>query len=167
MTLPSDSFSQHSDFPKRPDEIRSKFRWTMSLISAVVLRALLCLGLVLNGQSSALASIEMAGGQHGGAAPAASSGPAAPCEHHKGSSVSSGPGSVAANHAPAALDDSNSMSDCCRSGGCNCACAQHASSPVPVRSFVGVDITAAGNFCSLRLGRASPTDPNLIRPPIS
>jgi len=138
----------------------------MPSISALLLRVVLCLGLVLNGQGSAVASIEMAGGHHGAAAPAASSGAAAPCGHHEASRGLVAPASAVITQDAAAADHAHPGPDCCKSGACNCACAHYASSVTPVGFLVGVDITAAGNVCPLRPGRASPAHRNLIRPPI-
>ncbi|MBN8888485.1 MAG: CopL family metal-binding regulatory protein [Rudaea sp.] len=133
----------------------------MQSVSAIALRILLSLALVLNGMGSAVASVQMAHSEADRAG-AASETHAPPCGEHHDASV---PGDH--QHPSATHHDHRSVPDCCKSSACRCACA-HGSAwamafPAQVPPFMVYGLSTPFTTSE----HLSPTLPHLIRPPIS
>lgn len=141
----------------------------MSFVSAVLLRILLSLALVLNGVGSAAASVQMAGGMmasesHSMRAVASEGGDSA-CPEHHAATAKPDADSSALHHAPS-RDGRHPAPDCCKSSTCRCVCV-HACASVPVASAQASVIPAHALRIDPKVeGRPSPTLPHLIRPPI-
>ncbi|WP_161786123.1 MULTISPECIES: CopL family metal-binding regulatory protein [Lysobacter] len=139
-------------------------------VSAIALRLLLSLVLILNGIGTANASIRMLGAM---AMPAASSSVtaaakngAAPClEHHAVPPGKSGAASDASGPAPDGCADP--APDCCESSACGCACMQSCAFAVPAVAQPMVVIARDPSIRAMSLGHPAPTLPHLIRPPIA
>lgn len=132
---------------------------------AVLLRVLLSVALIVNGATTAMASVQMA---HGAASIAATPvKPASvetPCnEHQQTASVTADPPSSATVESP---KSKHATSDCCKSGACRCACMQSASASLPMMMFTPALVEHSQSVRPMALGHAAPALPQLIRPPI-
>ena len=124
---------------------------------AVVLRVLLCVGLLVSSSAQAIAMTHIAGRVH----EMASTAP--PCHDAAESRA-------AQAHSPVVHGAANPTSmkpDCCKSGVCDCACS-HGAVTTSLR-FDGegrrvADLTQVGRLAGRH---ASPALPRLIRPPIA
>ncbi|MFC6189141.1 CopL family metal-binding regulatory protein [Pseudoxanthomonas mexicana] len=121
---------------------------------------LLSVALILNGATTAMASVHMAHGAASSvAAPAQKTIASAPChERHAASVKSDGMAAPADSAAP----------DCCGSDSSACRSVCMHSSPVAVSmtTFAPVQIEHPRSLRPLSLGHATPALPHLIRPPI-
>jgi len=141
----------------------------MSTVSAVLLRILLSLALVLNGIGSAAASVQMAGGMMSPESHSlrvvASEGGDSSCPEHHAAAVAHGADQVVSHPSPA-KDGHHPSPDCCKASTCRCACV-HACASVLVAS-VHAPVIPSHDLGVIPMvdGRPSPTLPHLIRPPI-
>lgn len=133
---------------------------------SLLLRVLLCLVLVSNGITAAVASVHMAAGHAmpAAAAQAASPSPSTPC--HEGGDAGGHDTATPVADTPSAADGEPAPPDCCEAQACQCTCVQsvHAtvlawtiSSGLPDRARHGRPFASA---------HAEPALPHLIRPPI-
>ena len=139
-------------------------------LGAILLRVLLCLALVFNVASTAVASVHaMQMDMHGGTEPMrataspgiADDGSSMPCHH--GAHATSGhgdgsPGNKASKGGP--------VPDCCKSDACDCACIGHACAMVAAVSLHGPMKAIAVRAWSMVPAHPAPPLPHLIRPPI-
>lgn len=141
-------------------------------LRAFLLRALLCLSLVLNGSGYAVASTQMQL-MHVAATQAAlaAAAPAAPPCHeqlHEGSAVPSM--HVMADMASStACDDghgSQAGPDCCQSSQCACDCLQYATATLADVPALPAVIEHAAEIGPLSPSHVAPALANPIRPPI-
>jgi hypothetical protein len=141
----------------------------MSSVSAVLLRILLSLALILNGVGSAAASVQMAEGMmspepHGMQTVASESGDSS-CPEHHAAAAASGTDQVALHPSPS-KNGHHPSPDCCKSFTCGCVCV-HACASVPV-AVIQAPVIPSHDLGVIPMvdGRPSPTLPHLIRPPI-
>lgn len=128
----------------------------MPALSAL-LRALLCLALILNGSGAAVAATQMQMGH------LAAVTPAPVMEHHGAMSPCHGEQAVA-HHTPPAPHPSP---DCCQSAQCACDCLQHLTATA-TGFFVPMPMLAhAPVLRPMHAGHPSPALANPIRPPIA
>lgn len=135
---------------------------------AILLRLMLCVALVFNGATSAMASVQMAqmhgqtGEMHASASTAVAEDESGvpPC-HHDGQPTHVGSADIAK---PAKGE--HPALDCCKSNTCTCACVSHVAAVVPMAAFLTTAIAHAGSVRPMALGHAPPPLPHLIRPPI-
>ena len=131
----------------------------------VWLRLLLCVALVFNGATSAMASVQMmqlhaqaedavgSAGTHADAMAEST----LPCHHgEQAPQESTAPAKTRHPATP----------DCCKSDTCTCACVSPVVAMVPTLASHDVPMADAGNIRPLALGHAAPALPHLIRPPI-
>ena len=129
---------------------------------AILLRLMLCVALVFNGATSAMASVQMAQmhGQAGEMHVSASTvveeaEPAVPCHHdgstHDGSTDIAKP-----------IKGEHPAPDCCKSSTCTCACVSHVAAVVPMAPFLTTAIAHASSVRPMALGHAAPPLPHLI-----
>lgn len=126
---------------------------------APLLRALLCLALLLNGTAYAHAATRMAMGDMAAAAQAADDVP--PCHEGMAMAMDGDDASPSVHH-----DDDAGLPDCCKAGNCDGFCAQHAPvvtwlAPLDPPRYPTTDTPTyrAGAHASVRL-------PHRLRPPI-
>ncbi|WP_457097443.1 CopL family metal-binding regulatory protein [Lysobacter sp. P5_B9] len=138
-------------------------------VCAVLLRLLLCLTLVLNGVTAAVAGthVQPVALERNATPQAASSVSEAggmPCHHHS----QAGASHAAPMAASAETTDKarHAVRDCCKSGSCRCDCVQHAQAAVPVAVSAPVRIAHAELARHVSPVHASPAISHLIRPPI-
>lgn len=127
---------------------------------SLLLRIFLAVALMLNGVTSAMASVQMET-MHAQAADTA-----APMPCHQDKAHASG----ATTHAKAS--DANGAGqpnhpDCCKSSTCRCACVFSAQATMPVWSMAPAMMLDTPRVQELALGHAPPALPHLIRPPIA
>lgn len=145
-------------------------------VSALLLRALLSLVLILNGSGSAMAATGMELGHLSGHAPAgetamAHAEPEPPC-HESGTSpmAHAGPVNPVATEAPPIAHGTPGGAapepDCCTASHCGGACLQHLTATVPVVSTGPVLVVRAASPRATAGAHAAPPLPNPIRPPI-
>ena len=139
------------------------------LLWSLLLRALLCLCLVLNGMAAASASAHLPMADHIGAASVAAN-PAsmaatqdASCHGHGATAMADQDEATTATPEPAKPKHSP---DCCTSGICNCACVHIAQAGVPALQLPASSPDHARSVRALTLGHAAPALPHPIRPPI-
>ncbi|WP_169795614.1 CopL family metal-binding regulatory protein [Lysobacter antibioticus] len=138
-------------------------------VSAVALRLLLSVVLILNGIGTANASIRMLGAM---AMPPASSSVtaiaeqgASPClEHHAAHAGKAAGVDDASGPPPDGCADPEP--DCCESSACGCACTQSCAFAVPAVAQPTVVIARDPSIRAMSLGHPAPALPHLIRPPI-
>lgn len=135
--------------------------------SAVLLRLLLCLVLVLDGIGSAGASARMAVAATGH--PAAAAEPER-CPSHPHAPEAADP--HAGHHAPSPAAASAKCADhanshCCDSAACGCACAQTGSTAMFAAAPLALAFLPAAPLPSASAGRAAPVLAPSIRPPIA
>lgn len=136
---------------------------------AILLRLMLCVALVFNGATSAMASVQMAqmhgqaGEMHTSASTAMAEAELAmpPC-HHDGQAAHTGSADIAK---PAKGE--HPAPDCCKSSTCTCACVSHVAAVVPMAPFLTTAVARAGSVRPMALGHPAPALLHLIRPPIS
>lgn len=165
----------HAWFTQHPP-IRAKVPAAMPAVLPILLRVLLSLTLVLNGVGYAAASTTMelhglhADSEAGRTASASLDDTSMPCHteadmiqmdmaHH-------GHGSCPASDMPPLANESGG-SDCCDSGQCVCACAQHVVFALVMPAVPNAEVVHATSVRVLSLGHAQPALPHLIRPPIA
>ena len=120
----------------------------------LLLRLLLCLGLLVNGSSQvfAVAHPDFAGHEQRVAAPS-------PC--HEASAME-----TMGSHLHTRSGVPADKPDCCRSGTCECACSHGAAPALPLFRVQAHDIAHAAVTSALPTRYASPLLPRLVRPPI-
>lgn len=132
---------------------------------AVLLRVLLSVALILNGATTAMASVQMT---HEFASKAATSVKTTsvemPCHQHQQSAVSTADAPVAPPVLPS--NAKHPAPDCCKSSACRCACLHAAPAAVPMMAFTPVMVEHTQSVRPMSLGHAAPALPHLIRPPI-
>ncbi|WP_216957916.1 MULTISPECIES: CopL family metal-binding regulatory protein [unclassified Lysobacter] len=133
-------------------------------MSHLVLRALLCLMLVLNGTGYTAAATQMGLAHLAMSAPGEQA--ATPPCHGESSHDE-----VAAMHAhadddcaTAGMDDG--APDCCQSSHCNCDCLQHATAAIAIFSVPAGLPPERHRAQPRQIDRPSPPLPHLLRPPI-
>ena len=140
-------------------------------ISAILLRVVLCIGLVLNGSGHAVAATQMQV-KHLAAVSAAMQTTAAaffqdaavqPC-HEDPSTTGVVPAIAGTGENPA--NPEIPTPDCCKSMNCAGVCAQHAFATMPGLSAGTLVIDHASSVRPMRTGHPAPALPHLIRPPI-
>jgi len=142
----------------------------MSSVSAVLLRVLLSLALILNGMGAAVASVQTAGSMmaaasHGMRAVASESGDSA-CPEHRAATARHDADPSALHPSPSKDGGGHPSPDCCKSSSCHCV-GVHACASVPVALTQAPSIAAhALRIASKAQERPSPMLPHLIRPPI-
>lgn len=139
----------------------------------VLPRLLLCLAFVFNGVASASASVHaMASGMPAveiDAVAIAASGASAGHCHEYGTAmpaVATQAADMAMHDHAAGKPDSPASPDCCKSGACQCDCAQIASLLMPAETRAGAVFVRAPAVVALAFGHANPALPDPIRPPI-
>ncbi|MDQ6679469.1 MAG: CopL family metal-binding regulatory protein [Pseudomonadota bacterium] len=123
---------------------------------ALLLRLLLCFGLLVNGSAQAIAVTHSAvANQHAGNA-------APPCHETRDTKATEShlSGQHLASHAP------SKKPDCCKSGACDCACSHGAVATMPAPDTHGRRFAKAKLLTLLPARYVSPALPRLIRPPI-
>ena len=134
-------------------------------VSAIILRVVLSMVLILNGMGSVAASVHV-----GHTGPKLMEAPAfepveMPChgEHQDADAAGEPPsaGLVLGEGAP-----SQSQPDCCNSLGCQCACVHHGQPAVPAYAWPDASNGQASVVLPLKSGHTAPVLPHLIRPPI-
>lgn len=143
-------------------------------LRAFLLRALLCLSLVLNGSGYAVASTQMqlmhvAAAQ---ASLAAAAQKAPPCHEqlHEGSTAPSTHLMADTASSAAACDDSHGSKaapDCCQSSQCACDCLQYATATLANVPALPALIEHAAELGALSPSHVAPALANPIRPPIA
>ena len=130
----------------------------------LLLRVVLSLTLLMNGVTTAMASVQMDIHHASQMAQAARLTPVANAHQscHEGAAE---PDGKATKDEPPPGDHSR-HSDCCKSASCRCACLQSAQATVPMWSAVKVPAYQFHSVRPLPLGHAEPRLPHLIRPPI-
>jgi len=137
---------------------------------AILLRLLLCVALVFNGATSAMASVQMMQ-MHADAhempnhadMSMASAEADMPC-HHDGQSAHPQDAIDAAT--PTKDKQPHQAPDCCKSSTCTCACVHQAAAMVPMMAFQGTALLHVSSVRPMALGHPTPALPHLIRPPI-
>lgn len=149
---------------------------------SILLRVSLCVALMFNGATTAVASVQMTRMHAGMAQQAGPTGQpetmspaivmsdadnAMPCHQHEAQPAQS----TGLEQGAAAPDTGSPKSkhpapDCCKSGMCRCACMQHAVAAIPMLPFNAATIEHADSVRPMALGHAAPALPHLIRPPI-
>lgn len=139
-------------------------------VRAILLRVLLCLALVLNGATPAMASAKMVQ-MHAAhlsdsravtrATQVASVEPSASC-HDQVVQAQPQHAAEVANHQQPDQSDQG----CCKSSACTCACVHHAAAMVPLVVFHGASIAQGNSVRPMALSHPAPALPHLIRPPI-
>ncbi len=123
---------------------------------AILLRVLVCVGLLVNGSAQATTLTHAVESFHaaGGATP--------PC--HEAGDAKARMTHSAALHADGT--GSSQKPDCCKSGACDCACSHGAVATLPRFDGEGRRVTDLTQASRLGERYASPALPRLIRPPI-
>lgn len=137
---------------------------------AILLRVSLSVALILNGATTAMASVHMA---YGSAPPTAApmkkttAATTVPCHEQQQAPSAELEEAVAVPVTPAHANDSLTP-DCCDSdsSACHSVCMYSSPAAVPMMAFAWVWIEHAISPQPLSLGRAAPALPHLIRPPI-
>ena len=127
----------------------------------ILLRLLLCIGLILNGSAYAMAGGPMQGETHGNDSVAADHGMAMSDCHD------AAPAPEPAEQQPSHAGH-DGASDCCQAGdSCHCDCQQH--SPLTMQQVVmlGAQTVDTPVVPNADAGRAAPPPQRLIRPPIA
>ena len=120
----------------------------------LLLRALLCLGLLVNGSAQAMAVTHAVLASHQARVETP------PCHDAEDMKAA---GSQVHEHRAA---PATKKPDCCKSGACDCACSHGAAATKPTLHAQGHKVRHAA-FVDLPVARyASPALPRLIRPPI-
>jgi hypothetical protein len=138
-------------------------------LRAFLLRALLCLSLVLNGSGYAVAPTQMQV-MHVAATQAALAMAHQPCHEqlHEGSAAPT-MHVMADTASSGACDDghgSQSAPDCCKSSQCACDCLQYATATLTDVPALPALIERTAPLLSLSPGHVAPALANPIRPPI-
>lgn len=129
------------------------------MFSAILLRVLLSLGLILNGSGYAAAAAKVQMERPAPVADASQARNASPCPEHAGVSAAEG------DEAEATHDDHTP--ECCRSAKCAGACLQHAPAAI-VAPWIGPATVAHSDAVrEMKAAHAPPTLPRRIRPPIA
>ncbi|UNK49779.1 CopL family metal-binding regulatory protein [Lysobacter sp. S4-A87] len=141
-------------------------------LRAFLLRALLCLSLVLNGSGYAVASTQMQlthmAATQASLAAAAQVAPPCHTQVDEGTAVATGHvmGDMASS---AACDDrhgSQASPDCCQSSHCACDCLQYATATLADVPALPAVIERAAEIRALSPSHVAPALANPIRPPI-
>lgn len=132
---------------------------------AVLLRVLLSIALILNGATTAMASVQMTHGFAPKAAtPVKTASVEMPCHQHQQAA------SVAADPSPAAPvsppKSKHPAPDCCKSSACRCACMHSAPATMSMMIYTPAVVEHSQSVRPMALGHAAPALPHLIRPPI-
>jgi hypothetical protein len=132
-----------------------------------LLRVLLCVALVLNGTTAAVAAVTLEHQMAGSSETAPASSPASAHGCHDEASARA-PAAVAdqAQEAPKPGSAEHPAPDCCAKATCNCACVQAAQVGSPVVATGAVVPKSAQLQSPPDARRAEPVLPHLIRPPI-
>lgn len=131
----------------------SNYNVRMSL-AAFLVRLLICLGLLVNGSTQAVAATQSAIASHqAGAA-------TAPCHEEGDRKVTA---SRVHEHRS---DPATNMPDCCKSGACDYACSHGVVATMPTLHVRARKVTHETLVSRLSARYASPALPRLIRPPI-
>jgi hypothetical protein len=140
-------------------------------LPSILLRLLMCVTLILNGSAAAMASVGMPlehahamAMNPGSMSSVAESGHEASPPCHESMAVDTA-GHPSPAPAPEQTPDPGSP-DCCTSGSCMCACAQHGFATSVAAFRVEVVSARSGPVHPLSTGHAEPAQPHLIRPPI-
>lgn len=140
---------------------------------STLLRLLLCVALVFNGATSAMASVQMAHGGMAGATEAVSQPAMADGQTttesmtcHDQQATTAATEHVATAPTSMLHNVKHQSSDCCKSGVCRCTCVHHVQAAVPAMAFYASWFGHTDGVHSMPLGHAAPALPNLIRPPI-
>ena len=137
---------------------------------AILLRVLLCVALVFNGATPAMASAQMMQmhAAHLSDSRAVSRAtqlvnvePSASCHDQVAQAQPQHAGEVADHQQPDQSDPG-----CCKSSPCTCACVHHAAAMVPLVTFHGASIAQGNSVRPMALSHPAPALPHLIRPPI-
>ena len=132
--------------------------------SAILLRVMLIVVLMLNGIGSAVASVQMAHAGRVAVAMPVADAAEMPCHgHHDAQAEATQPDVV-----PALAEDDPSLPDpdCCESGACRCACMHQAQAAVAVLLPIEAVIIHDRAVLAPKAGHSAPALPHLIRPPI-
>ncbi len=137
---------------------------------AIMLRVLLCLALVLNGATPAMASAQMVQ-MHAAhlsdsravtpATQVVSVEPSASCHDQVVQAQPQHADEVADHQQPDQSDPG-----CCKSNVCTCACVHHAAAMAPLVVFHGASIAQGNSVRPMALSHPAPALPHQIRPPI-
>lgn len=135
----------------------------------LLLKFMLCMGLILNGSGHALA------GGHAMAHAHSTQTAAMPAAHGMGSGCNESmtdhqatPGTDTIAHNQACPDTDSGPSDCCQSASaCGSACEQHSPATVSAPTMANACTGDTQVLPPSRAGHASPPPPRLIRPPIA
>lgn len=132
--------------------------------SALLLRVMLSVFLILNGIGSAVASVQMTHAGDMAMAVPVSDEAGMPCHgnHDTPAQATQADGITVL----AAGQPSPPGPDCCDSGTCRCACMQQAQAAVAVRLPIDAVILHARAVLPPAAGHSTPALPHLIRPPI-
>lgn len=129
-----------------------------------LLRALLCISLILNGSGYAAASATMPMEHPASVAAAQEASKAAetpPCPGHTGVTAADD-----RTTGPDPATDEHDQPDCCPSAACAGACLQHAPAAIVAQSMGPTVIGHSDAVRSIQAAHATPTLPHRIRPPI-
>ena len=139
--------------------------------SAILLRVVLCIGLVLNGSGYAVAATQMQVKYLAAVSDAMQPATAGVREDAAVQPCHEDPGTTPV--VPAIADPGEDPAkpelatpDCCKSMNCAAACAQHASATMPGLSARTLVIDHASSVRPMGTGHPAPALPHLIRPPI-
>ena len=137
---------------------------------AILLRVLLCVALVVNGATPAMASAQMVQ-MHAAhlsdsravsrAAQVGNVEPSASCHDQVAQAQPQHAGEASDHQQP-----DQSVPGCCKSSACPCACVHHAAAMMPLVAFHGASIAQGNSVRPMALSHPAPALPHLIRPPI-
>lgn len=129
-------------------------------LSALLMRCLLCVTLVLNSAGAAAASVRLLDTAHDAGMAAGIDGDAhaTDCASHP---VEAGAAGSTPGH-----DDLSPDPDCCKSASCTCACVHGCATAVSLPASTPVLIVHADILPATFRGHPAPDLPHLIRPPI-
>ena len=133
-------------------------------LSAILLRLLLSLSLILNGSGYAAAAAKMQMHHPASVADVSSTSKAqksSPCPEHGGVTSVAG---HAAESSSATPDDNRP--ECCKSAKCAGACLQHVPTAVTIHWIGPATITHSNATRPMKAAHATPALPHRIRPPI-
>jgi len=142
---------------------------------AILLRVVLCIGLILNGSGYAVAATQMqiehatkvSEGMRAGALPGGDVAAVLPCHEDPGKAAI-GPDGFTADPETTGNDPAqpeHPIPDCCKSSNCAGACL-HAFAAMPGLCAGSIVTNHASSVRPMRTGHPAPALPHLIRPPI-
>lgn len=130
--------------------------------SAILLRVMLSVVLILNGIGSAVASVQMARAGNMTTEMPVSDAAEVPCHgDHDALADAAQPDVISELEEPSQSDP-----NCCESGACRCACMHQAQAAMAVSLPIEAVIIHARSVLPTAAGHTAPALPHLIRPPI-